>query len=90
MIMTGLCGRSLIRPHIIPMRKDIREIQHQLEYLQINETNKHKAARTLSSVEEHKVRAAFLMLRYLGVRLAPPTLFFINTGVESPVAWPTN
>ncbi|WP_299693591.1 hypothetical protein [uncultured Vibrio sp.] len=34
-IMTGLAVESWIRiAHIIPMRKDIRDIQHQLEQLQ--------------------------------------------------------
>ena len=34
-IMTALAVESWIRvAHIIPMRKDIREIQHQLEHLQ--------------------------------------------------------
>jgi len=37
MIMTGLAVEAWIRvAHIIPMRKDIRALQQQLDYLQTN------------------------------------------------------
>lgn len=40
MIMTGLAVEAWIRvAHIIPMRKGIREIQHQLEHLQNKSRN---------------------------------------------------
>ena len=39
-ILTGLTVEAWIRvAHIIPMRKDIREIQHQLEHLQNKSRN---------------------------------------------------
>ncbi|KAA8666501.1 hypothetical protein [Vibrio gigantis] len=39
-IMTGLAVEAWIRvAHIIPMRKDLREIQHQLEHLQNKSRN---------------------------------------------------
>ncbi|CAH6782729.1 NADH dehydrogenase subunit II-related protein [Vibrio chagasii] len=40
MIMTGLAVEAWIRvAHIIPMRKDIRALQQQLDYLQIKSRN---------------------------------------------------